>query len=68
MEGPESRDSWLNTREVSQRLGLPVRTVYRLIDEGHLPAYRSGSDIVLRPDDVEAYRARQVDPGQASAS
>ena len=66
--GPENDGSWLNTREASRRLGLPVRTVYRLIDEGQLPAYRSGSDIGLRPDDVETYRASQGDPGQASAS
>ncbi len=63
MESPESTDRWMNTRQASKCLGLPVRTVYTLIDEGQLPAYRSGSDIVLRPADVEAYRAEVSDTG-----
>lgn len=63
MESPESAEGWLNPREASKCLGLPVRTVYTLIDEGRLPAYRSGSDIVLRPADVEAYREGLSDTG-----
>jgi excisionase family DNA binding protein len=37
------------------RLGVPLRTLYRLIDEGHLPAYKTGRIIRLKVSDVEAF-------------
>jgi excisionase family DNA binding protein len=38
--------------EVSVRLGVTLRTLYRLIDEGRLPAYKMGRVIRLRHDVV----------------
>ena len=37
------------------RLGVPLRTLYRLIDEGQLPAYKMGRVIRLKVSDVEAF-------------
>ncbi len=69
MEAGESPTEWLNAREASRWLGLPVRTLYQLIDDGELPAYRSGSDIVLCRADVDAYgggRSASEDPSASS--
>jgi len=37
-------------------LGVSLRTLYRLIDIGELPAYRFGRLIRLRAAEVEAFR------------
>ena len=37
-------------------LGITLRTLYRLIDTGELPAYKLGRVIRLRTADLEAYR------------
>ncbi len=59
MEDHESDgERWLTTREARRRLGVDVRSLYRLIDEGHLPAYKYGRDLRLAESDVEAYRAQ----------
>ena len=40
---------------------MTVQQLYRLIDEGRLPAYRFGRIIRLRVDDLEAWeRAREA--------
>ncbi len=57
MEGLSDPHRWMNTREASRRLGIPVRELYRLVDEHCLAAYRFGSDLLLRAADVEAYRS-----------
>ena len=62
------RPNELNPREASHRLGVPVRSLYQLIDEGKLPAYHSGPDILLRPVDVDAYRARAFGSGDIRPS
>ena len=50
---------WLKPREAARRLGIPTRDLYRLIDEGALPAYKFGRAIRLLASDVEEYRRRQ---------
>ncbi len=58
------RQAWLSTREAAGFLGLNLRTVYRLIDDGALPAYRLGRVIRLRRADVEAYLdSARIEPG-----
>lgn len=47
---------WETAAEASERLGISRQQLYRLIDRGHLPAYRIGRLIRLRVADVEAYR------------
>lgn len=45
----------MGTAEAARHLGLTPRTLYRLIDEGQLPAYKFGRVIRLKADDVEAF-------------
>lgn len=55
---------WLSTKAASARLGLTLRTLYRIIDAGQLPAYKFGRVIRLRQDDVDAFvEASRVHPG-----
>ena len=43
--------------DAARRLGMPTKELYRLIDEGRLPAYRFGRRTVrLLAEDVEEYR------------
>ena len=50
---------WLTVAQACRRLKVPRTTLFRLIDEGEVPAYRIGWMIRLRVDDVEAYRRRR---------
>lgn len=49
---------WYTVPEACRRLQVSRRTLLRLIDEGHLPAYRFGWLIRLRVGEVEDYRRR----------
>jgi excisionase family DNA binding protein len=49
---------WLTSREAARRLDIATRDLYDLIDRGALAAYHVDGDLVLRPDDVAAYRRR----------
>ena len=49
---------WLKPIDAARRLDIPTRELYRLIDEGKLPAYKFGRTIRLRAADVEEYRLR----------
>jgi len=56
---------WLSTKEAARRLGITTRTLYRLIDEGQLPAYKFGRVIRLKADEVEAFvDAARITPGE----
>jgi len=56
--------TWLGTRESAERLGVTLRTLYRFIDEGLVPAYRFGRVIRLKPEDVESFiEASRIAPG-----
>ncbi len=52
---------WLKPIDVARLLGVRTRDVYRLIDEGELPAYRFGRIIRLLAADVDEYRRRLGD-------
>lgn len=55
---------WLSTREACERLGITLRTLYRFIDEGQLPAYKMGRVIRLQAGDVDAFIERmRIAPG-----
>jgi excisionase family DNA binding protein len=49
---------WITSRDAARRLDIGTRELYELIDRGALAAYRVEGDLVLRPDDVAAYRHR----------
>lgn len=50
--------TWMSTTSVAEYLGINTRTVYRLIDEGELPAYKFGRVIRLQEGDVVAFVER----------
>lgn len=54
----------MSTAEAARRLGITVRTLYRLIDESELPAYKFGRVIRLQEQEVEAFiAASRIPPG-----
>jgi excisionase family DNA binding protein len=55
---------WLGTKEASELLGVNLRTLYRFIDEGVLPAYKFGRVIRLKEDDVGQFiEQARISPG-----
>ncbi len=60
-----SMSDWLNTAGAAARCGgITVRTLYRLINDGELPAYQVGRVYRLRRVDVEEFlEGRRVKPG-----
>jgi excisionase family DNA binding protein len=55
---------WLSTKQAGKRLGITLRTLYRLIDEGQVPAYKFGRVIRLKGDEVDAFiNDARVAPG-----
>ena len=55
---------WMSTQEAAERLGITVRTLYRLIDEGQLAAYKFGRVIRLQEADVDGFiDASRIEPG-----
>ncbi len=60
----EDEITWMSTGEAAKRLGVTVRTLYRLIDESQLPAYKFGRVIRLKGSEVEAFiEASRIQPG-----
>ncbi|MFN2607014.1 MAG: helix-turn-helix domain-containing protein [Acidimicrobiales bacterium] len=60
----EDEIRWMSTGEAARRLGVTVRTLYRLIDEAELPAYKFGRVIRLQEGEVEAFiSASRIPPG-----
>ena len=54
----------MGTREACERLGVTLRTLYRFIDEGQLPAYKMGRVIRLQAKDIDAFIQRmRIQPG-----
>lgn len=55
---------WLSTAEASDHLGVTLRTLYRLVNEGRLPAYKIGRVIRIKEDDVERFiEGARIQPG-----
>ena len=50
---------WLKPAQAARRLGISTRELYRLIDEGEVPAYKFGRAVRLLATDVEEYRRRR---------
>ena len=72
-KNPENSDSadpsqkWLSTAEAAQACGITNRTLYRIVDQGLLPAYRMGRVIRVKVADVEAFiEAQRIQPGELS--
>jgi excisionase family DNA binding protein len=43
----------IGTREAAARLGVSLRRVQQMIEEGTLPAEKVGRDHVIRPEDLD---------------
>ncbi len=60
----DTKITWLSTKAAAEYLGITTRTLYRLVDEGQLPAYKFGRVLRLKQDDVDAFiDAARVQPG-----
>lgn len=60
-----SEIEWLSTKEAARRLGITPRTLYKLIDEGQLPAYKFGRVIRLQQAEVDAFiDGARIQPGE----
>jgi excisionase family DNA binding protein len=58
------RINWMSTKEAAEHLGVTLRSLYRFIDEGTLPAYKFGRVIRLKEDDVEGFiETCRIPPG-----
>ena len=49
---------WLGAPAAAKRLGVGLRTLYGLIEDEGLPAYRFGRVIRIRAQDLEAFLER----------
>jgi len=59
---------WLSTADAAAALGITLRTVYRLIDDGELQAFRIGRVIRLKQTDVDAFLEQaRIRPGTLDA-
>ena len=57
-------DDWLGSPDAAMYLGLSAPTLYRLIDEGVLPAYKMGRVIRIKVSDLDAFIASvRIEPG-----
>ncbi len=55
---------WMSTAEAAEYLGVTLRTVYRFIDSGSLPAYKFGRVIRVKEEDVLAFvESVRITPG-----
>ncbi len=54
-DGASEQIRWMSTKEAAERLGVTLRSLYRFIDEGALPAFKFGRVIRLKADDVDAF-------------
>jgi excisionase family DNA binding protein len=56
--------TWLGTPEAAERLGITQRTLYRLIDEGQIPAYKMGRVLRVKETDLDVFLDQsRVQPG-----
>lgn len=50
---------WCTTEQAAHRLGVPVRTVHRLVRSGILSSGRMGRQVAVEVAEVEAYAGRR---------
>lgn len=55
---------WMGTKEAAEAVGVTLRTLYRLIDDGKIPAYQIGRVIRVLRSDIESYLdSVRISPG-----
>jgi excisionase family DNA binding protein len=64
MGNMENNRVWLGTSEASKYLGINLRTLYRLIDQGEFNAYKIGRVIRLKIEDLDGFLEKsRIQPG-----
>lgn len=59
--------TWVGSKEACKRLGITLRTLYKLMDEGEIPAYKFGRVYRLKETEVEAFiQSSRIEPGSMS--
>ena len=59
-----NENGWVGTTHAADHLGVTVRTLYRLIDGGQVPAYKIGRVVRLRLADLDEFIASaRIAPG-----
>lgn len=54
-------EDWFGTPKAAELLGIGQRALYRLIDEGAIPAYKLGRVVRVRREDLERYLSRHAE-------
>jgi len=58
-------EDWLGAPGAAEYLGVTLRTIYKLIDQGDLPAYKIGRVFRMRRSDLDDFLERsRVQPGE----
>jgi excisionase family DNA binding protein len=61
----DNESGWMGTKDAASYLGITLRTLYRVIDEGQLPAYRFGRVIRVKRADVDGFvDSARIKPGE----
>lgn len=63
--GDEQGQEWMGTPSAAAYLGIRLRTLYRLINDGRLPAYRPARVFRVKKGDLDAFlEACRIQPGE----
>jgi excisionase family DNA binding protein len=55
---------WMSTGDAADYLGVGLRTLYKFIDDGRVPAYKMGRVIRLKRHEVDAFiESTRIQPG-----
>lgn len=55
---------WMSSNQAAERLGVSLRTLYKFVDEGLVPAYKFGRVIRLREHEIDTFiEASRIAPG-----
>ena len=57
-------DQFYSVKTLAEKLAITPMTVYRLVDQGRLPAVKIGKSIRFKPQDIDAFlETVRVGPG-----
>jgi excisionase family DNA binding protein len=51
----EKQDQFYTVKTLAEKLAIKPITVYRMVDQGKLPAVRIGKSIRFKPADIDAF-------------